>query len=101
MRDAVGEGALTRVATGSHAGLWAVPIYRERGYDDALDAIWVRAELEPRLQRAAEAALRAGHGLLIWDGWRPARLQETLFEEYKARLEAESGLSGDALDALV
>jgi D-alanyl-D-alanine dipeptidase len=101
MRDAVGEGALTRLATGSHAGIWAMPIYRERGYDEALDAIWVRAELEPRLQRAADAALRDGHGLLVWDGWRPAALQETLFEEYKARLEADSGLSGEALEALV
>jgi D-alanyl-D-alanine dipeptidase len=101
MPDAVGEGALTRIATQAPAGVWAVPIYRERGYDDALDAIWVRAEIEPRLQRAAQAALGEGHGLLIWDGWRPAALQETLFEEYRAHLRADSGLEGEALEALV
>lgn len=101
MRDAVGEGALTRLTTRAHAGVWAVPIYRERGYDEALDAIWVRAELEPRLERAAQATLRDGHGLLIWDGWRPPELQETLFEQYTARLRSESGLEGDALEALV
>jgi D-alanyl-D-alanine dipeptidase len=90
---------LTRLAPAPP--LWVDPIYAKLGYADALPDVWVRGEIAERLQRAAEAALASGHGLLVWDGWRSDALQRTLFEQYRERLRGTSGLEGDELDALV
>lgn len=93
---------LTRLAPGRHpGGIWVDPIYRNRGYDDALPDVWLRAALIPHLVRAAWSVGEAGHGLLIWDGWRPRSLQTTLHNEYRTRLATTSGLTGARLDRVV
>lgn len=39
--------------------------------------------------------------LLVWDGWRPVDLQQRLWNEYREKLAATTGLEGKDLDARV
>lgn len=98
MRSEPVTGRLVRLAPGEHpGGIWVAPAYRTRGYEDALPDVWLRPKLVERLRSAGATTLRAGHGLLVWDGWRPASLQRALYEEYTAELARTSGLSGAQL----
>lgn len=93
---------LARLPAGGHpGGLWIDPIYRRLGYTEALPAVWVRGRAIPQLLRSSLAAGRHGHGLLVWDGWRPLTLQRVLYERYKRKIADESGLTGPALDKRV
>jgi D-alanyl-D-alanine dipeptidase len=91
------------LAAGPHAGcLWVEPIYRRRGYEEALPEIWLRAEVAEALMRVARRLLEGKNvGLLVWDGWRPLSLQQRLWHEYRGQLARTTGLSGEALDARV
>jgi D-alanyl-D-alanine dipeptidase len=93
---------LARLPRGRNApGLWSAPAYRERGYAEALQDVWVRTEIVPRLERAARALEAHGHGLLLWDGWRPPGLQRVLYERYRADLAVSTGLRGPELEEVV
>lgn len=93
---------LTRLPRGRHpGGIWVAPVYRDRGYAEALEDVWIRAPLLPLLLEAARAAERHGHGLLLWDGWRSSELQRTLYEQYRAHLQRSSGLTAEPLADLV
>jgi len=93
---------LTRLRPGRHpAGIWVAPVYRELGYAEALEDVWIRADVVPLLLHAARSAGRHGHGLLVWDGWRSSELQRTLFEKYRAQLQRASGLTAEPLADLV
>lgn len=81
--------------------LWVDPAYRRLGFVEALPDVWLRDTVIARLHRAADATAADGHGLLVWDGWRPAGLQRALYETYRAELERTSGLAGAALEELV
>jgi D-alanyl-D-alanine dipeptidase len=81
--------------------LWVDPVYRRLGYVEALPDIWLREPVVALLRRAAEAASAAGHGLLVWDGWRPDDLQRALYVGYRNELARTTGLEGERLDALV
>jgi len=92
---------LRRLSPGSHYGcLWVDPIYRRRGYEEALPDVRLRPETAAALMLVAEG-LRAGHeiGLLIWDGWRPLELQRRLWNEYREVLARDTELEGEALDS--
>jgi D-alanyl-D-alanine dipeptidase len=93
---------LTRLRRGSHPGpIWIAPAYDDLGLEGALPDVWVRATVAPLLERVASQLDRAGHGLLIWDGWRSVELQRRLYEKYRDRIAARSHLTGRALDELV
>lgn len=81
--------------------LWVESIYRRRGYAHALPDVWLREPVAAALRRAAEAAAAGGHGILVWDGWRPRDLQRALFVEYRDELARTTGLEGTRLDDLV
>jgi zinc D-Ala-D-Ala dipeptidase len=81
--------------------LWVDPIYRRLGYREALPEVWLRGAVIARLRDGAEAASERGHGLLVWDGWRPGELQRALHVEYRAELARTTGLEGGRLDELV
>lgn len=90
---------LTRLRPGMHpGGIWVQPIYRLLGFDDALDDVWLRADLVPLLRRASSAVRRHGHALLLWDGWRSPELQRTLFERYRGDLARKTGGDDDVAD---
>lgn len=95
-------GELARLARGRHApGLWVRPVYRALGYAAALPDVWVREALVPRLEHAAGLLADDGHGVLVWDGWRPPALQRVLYERYRTSLAASTGLHGPELEAVV
>lgn len=87
---------------GAHADcLWIEPVYHQRGYEEAPVEVWLRVAVAQRLTQAAAWLLGHEVGLLVWDGWRPASLQQRLWGEYRDQLAATSGLEGKELDARV
>jgi D-alanyl-D-alanine dipeptidase len=93
---------LVRFAAGPHpGGIWVDPVYHRCGYPDALPDVRLRPEAARGVEVAARAAAQAGHGLLLWDGWRPLSLQQALHRQYRDELARTSGLSGAALEELV
>lgn len=96
------EAPLTRLAPGQHVGgLWVGPEYARRGYESALPEVWLRVAVVHPLLIALTAARRlGGFGLLIWDAWRPAALQEELYVEYRESLVSRAQLTGEDLEAL-
>ena len=81
----------------SHGRVFAAPIYRQLGFSKAISDIYLRSRLIERL-RAAANYLPADFTLVVWDGWRPIGLQRQLYDTYRTRLAADSGLEGDKLD---
>ncbi|MEM9320117.1 MAG: M15 family metallopeptidase [Pseudomonadota bacterium] len=71
------------------------PVYRSRGYDDALPDVWVRLEVLGRLERAA-ATLPVGLNLVVLDGWRPLTLQQALYTEFRNQVQATQPNASDA-----
>lgn len=63
------------------------PAYYARRLPGALEDCLLREGAARRLLEAARA-LPAGWKLQIFDGWRPARVQKALFDEYFCRLAA-------------
>lgn len=93
------SAALTRLSPGQGViGLWVEPIYHRRGYSQALPEVWLRVQAVQRLLPALPTVLAEDVSLLLLDGWRPRELQKALWEEYMAKLQESSGLSGEALD---
>jgi D-alanyl-D-alanine dipeptidase len=72
------------------------PIYRERGYREALAVVYVRSRVAERLREASEL-LPPSFRLLVWDGWRPFELQKALYDAYAAALSESAGLRGEEL----
>jgi D-alanyl-D-alanine dipeptidase len=78
--------------------IWIEPIYRRKGYEEALAEIWLRVDVARRLVHAAGCLIADGYGLKLLDGWRPLQLQRTLRAEYREAIERDSGLTGTALE---
>lgn len=55
----------------------------------ALRGCWLRRSAAERLLAAA-AQLPAGYSLLVFDAWRPVRLQQALYDDFLARLRREN-----------
>lgn len=90
---------LVGLRPGLHSSLLFVsPIYVSRGYSEAPERLWLRAEVVVRLSQVAGELLEQDVRLLLLDGWRPQSLQARLWHEYRAALALKTGLSGDSLD---
>ena len=63
----------------------SVPQYYQQGIPGALPECFVRQQVARRLERAA-ALLPAGWQLVVWDGWRPVKVQEFLFQRFASAL---------------
>jgi D-alanyl-D-alanine dipeptidase len=72
-------------------------IYYKRGYQFSREDIWLRSGAAKKVRQAAQL-LPANIGLVLWDGWRSLKLQAELYQEYRDKIAAKSGLSGDELD---
>lgn len=71
------------------------PQYYLQQLSGALPECYVRLSVYRRLIRAAES-LPAGYRFVIFDSWRPMRVQQALFEAMQARiLAADPDLSGE------
>lgn len=77
--------------------LLAHSVYRERGYPNALDQVWLRATLCQRIAAASEL-LPDGCSFILLDGWRPVALQTTLYNQYRQDIAENTGLAGEALE---
>lgn len=65
----------------------------------AMEEIYIREGALARLQKAAEA-LPEGYHFQLWDVWRPAALQQAIFDRYAAEiLQKNPGISEEALFA--
>lgn len=93
--------ALEPIKADAAAGLWVRAEYAERGYGLASRTLWAAPATILALRHAARTLAGAGLGLLVLDGWRPLELQRELFEEYRERLIASTGLVGSELEAHV
>lgn len=63
-------------------GVGFIPWYQSSGWPYSSEKLLVRTGVNARL-RAAEESLAVGFGLVILDGWRDRRLQQTLFQHYQ------------------
>ncbi|WLD93918.1 M15 family metallopeptidase [Alkalihalobacillus sp. AL-G] len=64
------------------------PQYKKMGIPGALDEIYVRSGVVERLEEAA-GQLPNGYRLLVWDGWRPFKVQQHIYESYLNQLVVE------------
>lgn len=76
---------LVPASTAPHWRVW--PVYARWGVPGALNEIWVRQRVFDRLVAAA-AALPAGYGLCLLDGWRPQAVQSHLYDALRDRLRS-------------
>ena len=81
-----GEPAID--ATDLHPRLQFLASYRAQGIAVSPRRLWLRLSVAQRLCRAA-AALEDGMSLAVFDGLRPALVQQALFDSYRARLAAD------------
>ena len=75
-------------ATGLHPRVQFLASYRAQGIDASPRRLWLRRSVAQRLCRAADT-LEEGMSLAVFDGLRPAPVQQALFDSYRARLAAE------------
>lgn len=72
--------------------------YHRWGLDGAMPRSWLREGVAARLARAA-AGLPAGLTLVVWDGYRPLKVQARLFDNYLYELAAvHPDMPADALE---
>ena len=81
-----GEPAID--ATGLHPRLQFLASYRAQGIAVSPRRLWLRRSVAQRLCQAADA-LEDGMSLAVFDGLRPAPVQQALFDSYRARLAAD------------
>jgi D-alanyl-D-alanine dipeptidase len=66
----------------------------------AVENCYCRKEVANLLLKAAEN-LPNGYKFLIWDAWRPTKVQNALFEKYKDDIKDKTDLTGVELDEAV
>jgi zinc D-Ala-D-Ala dipeptidase len=76
--------------------LLVTSIYWQRGHREASAEVYVRSRVAERLRDASEL-LPPSLLLLVLDGWRPLKLQESLHRAYATALSDSTGLLGDEL----
>lgn len=84
----------------SQARIKLLPEYHRQNIPGAITSMYCREELATRLLKAANE-LPGGHRFLIWDAWRPVNVQTALFDAYRSKLKAQTGLDGNELEDLV
>ncbi|WP_346774025.1 M15 family metallopeptidase [Brevibacillus sp. SYP-B805] len=96
MKEPIDSGEPLVSLSGLTAKLQVYPYYHKLGYSEALPDCYAREGVADRLVKAAER-LPEGYSLVVWDGWRPYRLQQAIFDRFRETLLAQGWQEGEAL----
>lgn len=84
----------------NECGIACYPQYYNQGIPGALSKCYARKGVMEKL-REAESRLPSGLRLLVWDAWRPVRVQEQLYwKRFNTVKESNSDLSDQEIHAL-
>ena len=93
---------LARITPASAPRIRCAPLYYAQGVAGALPECWARQTVLAKLVAVSDLLYGRGLTLIVWDAWRPAAVQQALYDGYTETLRAaHPGLSSDALAALV
>lgn len=73
------------------------PYYYQNGFPHALQDCFVREGVVSRLVTAAET-LPTGYYLHVFDGWRPLEVQQSIYDDFKAKLLLQGYTVGESLE---
>jgi len=76
------------------------PAYFQAGISGTTERMYLRESVCQKLESAAQL-LPQGYRFLLWDGWRPLQVQQSLFDGYFNQIKAENpGISQADAEAL-